>query len=88
MKKSKVARPRLVVLNILAGVLDSGSNINDAESDNRQPEARDRAFTRHLAYGVLRWLTALEWLAAQLLQKPLRRKDRDVYRLILLGLFE
>jgi 16S rRNA (cytosine967-C5)-methyltransferase len=88
MKKSKIASPRLMVLNILAGVLDSGSNISDVESENRLPEARDRAFTRHLAYGVLRWLTALEWLAAQLLRKPLRRKDRDVYRLILLGLFE
>jgi len=73
---------------MLAGVLDSGGNLGDAESENRQADARDRAFTRHLVYGVLRWLTALEWLSGQMLRKPLRRKDRDVHRLILIGLFE
>ena len=43
--------------------------------------ARDAAFARHLAYEVLRWLGALQWLAGQLLEKPLRRKDRDIARL-------
>ena len=88
MKKTNASGPRLAALNMLASVLDSGSNLADAELENNQPDARDRAFTRHLAYGVLRWLNALEWLAAQLLRKPLRRKDRDVQRLILLGLFQ
>jgi len=69
-------------------VLDSGSNLADAEAENKQPDARDRAFARHLAYGVLRWLSALEWLAGQLLRKPLRRKDRDVQRLILIGIYQ
>ena len=88
MNRSKAAGPRILALKILERVLDSGSNLSDAESENKQAESRDRAFTRHLAYGVLRWLTALEWLTTQLLKKPLRRKDRDVHRLILLGLFE
>jgi len=88
MSRTKVTGPRLAALKMLSCVLDSGSNLADAEAENRQPDARDRAFTRHLAYGVLRWLTALEWLAGQLLRKPLRRKDRDVQRLILLGLFQ
>jgi 16S rRNA (cytosine967-C5)-methyltransferase len=88
MKKTSVAGPRLAALELLASVLDSGSNLADAESETGQPDARDRAFARHLAYGVLRWLSALEWLADQLLRKPLRRKDRDVHRLILLGLFQ
>jgi 16S rRNA (cytosine967-C5)-methyltransferase len=88
MKKTNVAGPRLAALELLASVLDSGNNLADAESETRQPDARDRAFARHLAYGVLRWLSALEWLAGQLLRKPLRRKDRDVHRLVLLGLFQ
>jgi 16S rRNA (cytosine967-C5)-methyltransferase len=88
MKKTSVTGPRLAALDLLASVLDSGSNLADAESEISQPDARDRAFARHLAYGVLRWLTALEWLADQLLRKPLRRKDRDIHRLILLGLFQ
>jgi 16S rRNA (cytosine967-C5)-methyltransferase len=79
---------RLVALGLLKSVLEEGQNLGEFEPDDRQIEARDRAFAYHLAYGVLRWLTALEWLAGQLLQRPLRRKDRDVHRLILLGLFQ
>jgi len=88
MSRAKVAGSRLAALDMLASVLDSHSNLGDSESENRQFDARDRAFARHLAYGILRWLTALEWLAGRLLRKPLRRKDRDVHRLILLGLFQ
>jgi 16S rRNA (cytosine967-C5)-methyltransferase len=88
MNRTTVAGPRLAALKMLSSVLDSDSNLADAEPQNNLPDARDRAFARHLAYGVLRWLTALEWLAGQLLRKPLRRKDRDVHRLILVGLFQ
>jgi 16S rRNA (cytosine967-C5)-methyltransferase len=88
MTRITAAGPRLAALKMLSSVLDSGSNLTDAESGNKPPDARDRAFARHLVYGVLRWLTALEWLADQLLRKPLRRKDRDVHRLILVGLFQ
>ena len=88
MNRTTVASPRLATLKMLSSVLDSGSNLADAEAENKQPDARDRAFARHLAYGVLRWLTALEWLAGQLLRKPLRRKDRDVQRLILIGIYQ
>ena len=83
MKKGGATGSRLAALTLLERVLDSGNNLADADSENQQADARDRAFSRHLAYGVLRWLTALEWLAGQLLKKPLRRKDRDVQRLIL-----
>lgn len=88
MNRTTVAGPRLAALKMLSSILDSGSNLADAEAENKQPDARDRAFARHLAYGVLRWLTALEWLAGQLLRKPLRRKDRDVQRLILIGIYQ
>jgi len=88
MKKAPAGSSRLTALKILASVLDSGSNLSDAEPENLPDDARDRAFARHLAYGVLRWLTALEWLADRLLKKPLRQKDQDIYRLILIGLFQ
>ena len=88
MKKAPPASSRLAALKMLESVLDSGGNLTDAESENSPDDARDRAFARHLAYGVLRWLTALEWLADQLLKKPLRRKDQDINLLILIGIFQ
>ena len=41
-----------------------------------------------MCYGVLRYYPRLTYLAAQLLHKPLKRKDRDVQQLILIGLYQ
>jgi len=82
---------RLAALELLSLVLDRGMNLADAVTAAPSPAAadpRDRAFSRHLAYGVLRWLTALEWLSGQLLQRPLKPRDRDIERLVLVGLFQ
>ncbi|MBT8046883.1 MAG: 16S rRNA (cytosine(967)-C(5))-methyltransferase RsmB [Xanthomonadales bacterium] len=88
MNKKPVANARLTALKMLAGVLDCRQNLAESEQENTLADARDRAFARHLAFGVLRWLNALEWLAGGLLKKPLRKKDRDIERLILIGLFQ
>lgn len=92
MSRGRSGNARLVALELLSSVLDRGMNLADAGSavatDTAAADPRDRAFSIHLAYGVLRWLTALEWLADQLLQRPLKRRDRDIHRLLLVGLFQ
>lgn len=71
---------------MLSEVLDSKKNLADSEALGQLRDSRDNAFARNLAYGVLRWLNSLEWLAAELLVKPFKRRERDVQRLVLLGL--
>jgi 16S rRNA (cytosine967-C5)-methyltransferase len=78
--------PRIAALQALSEVLDSNTSLAESAALSRLRDSRDNAFARHLAYGVLRWLSALEWLAAELLSKPLKKRERDVQRLILLGL--
>ena len=87
MKKPQGDNARLLALELIADVLDQGKNLSDF-SQGRSSDALNRAHAAHLAYGVLRWLNALEWAAAQLLQRPLKRKDRDIQRLVLLGIFQ
>jgi 16S rRNA (cytosine967-C5)-methyltransferase len=48
----------------------------------------ERALTQELCYGVLRYYPRLAYLAARLLNKPLKRKDLDVQQLILIGLYQ
>ena len=79
---------RLGAVTLLAAVLDRGLNLSEAGTDGLPGAARDQAFARHLAYGVLRWLGALEWLARALLEGPLKPRDRDVHRLLLVGLYQ
>jgi 16S rRNA (cytosine967-C5)-methyltransferase len=72
----------------LADVLDQGLSLTDSPNLNDSPPNRDLSMARHLAYGTLRWLVALEWLAGQLLGKPVKQRDQDIQRLILLGLHQ
>jgi 16S rRNA (cytosine967-C5)-methyltransferase len=83
---------RLGALRLLASVLDHGRSLaesnNEAVIDPSRVDPRNVAFAKHLAYGVLRWLGALEWLSAQLLRRPLKTRDRDIHRLVLIGLYQ
>jgi len=88
MKKSDKNSPRLAAIGTLANVLDKGYNLSEADAAGSLPDKRDRALARHLAYGMCRWLNSLEWLSAQLLRRPLKKRDSDISRLILLGLFQ
>ena len=80
--------PRLQAIAAVHEVLDQGRNLTDCRSLQADVDARDVALARHLAYGIVRWLTALDWLATQLLGKPLKQRDRDIHHLILLGIHQ
>ncbi len=43
---------------------------------------------REYTYGVCRWYQRLDFIAQALMDKPLRKKDNDIYCLILLGLYQ
>lgn len=88
MSRALSGNPRLAALELLAFVLDSGGSLADAGGPGGPADPRDRALARRLAFGVLRWLSALDWLASRLLRKPLKNRDRDVHRLVLLGLWQ
>ena len=78
--------PRLAALHALSEVLDDNKNLGDSKALSSLIDSRNNALARNLAYGVLRWLGALEWIASQLLSKPLKKREIEVKRLILLGL--
>ena len=84
--KKNTQNPRLAAVHALSEVLDENKNLADSEALSRLRDSRDNALARNLAYGVLRWLSALEWLASQLLTKPLKKREVEVQRLLMLGL--
>jgi 16S rRNA (cytosine967-C5)-methyltransferase len=49
---------------------------------------KDRALVQELCYGVLRWWLRLQWIAQQLLERPIKSKDRDLEMLILIGFYQ
>ncbi len=82
--------PRLLATRILQQVIFQGKSLNSciAQFTQHIDEPKDRAMSRELVSGVLRFYERLDFLLSELLKKPLKEKDSDVYCLLLVGLYQ
>lgn len=71
-------------------IIDKGQSLDAALGAHFEhaldPQAR--GFTQELVYGVCRWYGELDFVAQQLLSKPIRNKDRVIHFLLLVGLYQ
>ncbi len=80
---------RLAAANILTEVTVRQRSLNSALATTLpELDERERGFCQQLCYGVLRWYPSLQFLASQLLSKPLKNKDADIFNLLLIGLYQ
>lgn len=49
---------------------------------------KDKALLQEICFGVLRTLPQLEWIIQQLMDKPLKGKQRILHYLIMVGLYQ
>ncbi len=75
---------------IVHRVLDQGESLGSLLGPQLAglDDPRQRALAQELAFGTLRWSYRLEALLARLLRKPLKKKDRDLHALLLVGLYQ
>ena len=79
---------RAAAAGVIGDVL-GGKSLNQAlPSRQDRVEERDKALLQELCYGTLRESPKLQALLKQLMDKPLRSKDRDVQGLLLCGLYQ
>jgi len=76
--------PRLTANKIITTLLRDKTSLAKLLTRVRN----DKSFIQELCYGITRWYTQLDFIAKKLLTKPLKRKDLDVYVIILTGLYE
>ncbi len=82
-------KTRAAAARVLHQVVDQGQSLSQALPQAQQSiPAKDRALLQEMCYGVLRWLPRLDFIARQLLSKPLKSKQRSVHFLILVGLYQ
>ena len=80
--------PRAAAARVLGEVL-AGNSLNQAlPAMLSRVNDRDRGLLQQLCYGTLRDGPRLQAILQQLLDKPLRDKDRDVQGLLLCGLYQ
>ena len=79
---------RLVAARILVKILQDGASLTAAldAALSAIESSKDRAFIQALCYGVLRYFHQLDFILAQLLDKPI--KDNEIKAIALLGLYQ
>jgi len=81
---------RYVAVQVLTEVVGQRHSLSD-RLDHHLPQMtspREQALTQALCYGVMRLLPRLDTILQQMLHKPLKNKDNDVYTLLLLGIYQ
>ncbi len=83
-------QPRELATRLVFQVLEQGESLSGTLTTEMTgfEDPRQRAFTRELVLGTLRWRERLEFVLGKLLKKPLRKKDRDLHALLLVGLYQ
>ena len=88
-KSSKGLNARSGAAKVLSSVINDQRSLNAAlQNVLSQIEERERSLCQQLSYGVCRWYPTLVFLAQQLLSKPLKSKDQDIFCLLLIGLYQ
>jgi 16S rRNA (cytosine967-C5)-methyltransferase len=81
---------RQLAAQVLNHVLKEGVSLTVALNSGLKPvaEAKNRAFIQALCYGVMRDYSSLNFIAQQMLVKPLKQKEIEINLLILIGLYQ
>ena len=90
----KPAKLRATAAQILANLINEQGSLASllprATNDTTQQSTDDSqaALLRELCFGTCRWFHQLDGVLQQLIDKPLRKKDTDIYCLLLCGLYQ
>lgn len=80
---------RAAAAKVIYQVVDQGQSLSTAlPAAHQDIKERDQALLQEICYGVLRWLPRLESITQQLMDKPLKGKQRVFHHLILVGLYQ
>ena len=89
-KPKPVISPRLIALQIIEEVLEKNISLKIAINNNEilKKIGKDKALIQEMLYGTLRWYIQLEYILNQLIEKRIKKKDRLLKYLIIIGLYQ
>jgi len=86
-----LAKPnlQLVAAHVLRDVVDQGRSLDRTlETESERLDAAQKPALHEMTYGGLRFYNYLDGLLELLIDKPIRRKDRMVHFLLVVGLYQ
>jgi len=90
MAQNKSKPVRAIAASVVYQVSVQGQSLSRALTRGQQQLARpgEGALLQEMSYGTLRWFYQLDAIVANLLSKPLKERDQDVFCLLLVGLYQ
>lgn len=88
---SKNLNTRAAAAKLAWRIIDQGQSLDAALTEyfeSASLSTQDRGFIQELVYGVCRWYGDLDSASKQLLRSPIRKKDRVVHFVLLVGLYQ
>lgn len=80
---------RLIAVKIFSSLLSQQGSLSSLlETYNDQENRENKALIQALCFGLCRHYEQVVFIADSLLEKPLRKKDRDIYCLLLIGIYQ
>lgn len=79
---------RVKIAHIIQAVVDKEVTLDEAFLAHDVSSHAEVSFIKACCYGLCRWYFPLAATADALLSRPLREKDRDIYFLLLAGLYQ
>ena len=89
-KQKSLVSSRLQALWWLSSVIKDGRSVNDVLSTKLKKSAdlSDIPFAKQILFGSLRYFHQIKAILDQLLEKPLKQKDLDVYSILIIGVYQ
>ncbi|PHM46758.1 16S rRNA (cytosine(967)-C(5))-methyltransferase RsmB [Xenorhabdus miraniensis] len=80
---------RSIAAKAITQVLEQGQSLSTVIPEMQQRISdKDKALLQELCFGVMRVLPQLEWFINQLMEKPLKGKQRIFHYLIMVGIYQ
>lgn len=80
---------RIAAADTVRKIVDHKKQLNRVLAHVRTTfDSKDQQLISEIVHGVVRWYWQLDAIAAALLKKPMQAKDRNVYFLLLVGLYQ
>ena len=82
--------PRLITIHIIEEVLEKNLPLKIVINKNESIKkiGKDSSLIKEMLFGTFRWYIQLEYILDQLVEKPLKKKDRLLKHLIIIGLYQ
>ncbi len=85
---AKKVSDRLQAVWWLTSVIKDGRSVNELLATPTDVQSANTAFAKHILFGSLRYFHHIKAILDQLLDKPLKRKDVDIFCILISGIYQ